>query len=57
MKFRPVTAVVSGQSRLGDTKIRIILNVALILHYDFYVKDRELKKFLVNPQILMNFRE
>ncbi len=28
MYIWPVTAVVSGQSRLGGTKIRIILNIA-----------------------------
>ncbi len=49
MNIWPVTAVVSGQSRLGSTKIRIILNIALILHYVFCVKDRDLKFFLVNP--------
>ena len=44
----PMTAVVSGQTRLGGTKIRIILNIALILHYDSFVYDRDLN-FLVNP--------
>ncbi len=34
MNICPVTAVVSGQSRLGGKKIRMILNIALILHYD-----------------------
>ena len=47
MNIWPVTAVVSGQSRLGGTKIRIILNITLILHYDSCVKDRP-KKNLVN---------
>ena len=47
MYIWPVTAVVSGQSRLGSTKIRIILNIALILHYDSCVKDRDLKTFFV----------
>ncbi len=37
-------AVVSGQSRLVGTKISIILNIALILHYDSCVKDTDLKK-------------
>ncbi len=27
----PVTALVAGQGRLGGTKIRIILNISLIL--------------------------
>ena len=49
MNIWPVTAVVSGQSRLGGTKIRIILNIALILHYDSCVKDRDLNFFLMNP--------
>ena len=49
MNIWHVTAVVSGQSRLGGTKIRIILNIALILHYDSCVKDRDLKNLLVNP--------
>ena len=40
----PETAVVAGQSRLGGTKIGIILNIALILHFDSCVKDRDLKK-------------
>ena len=39
-----VTEVVAGQSRLGGTKIRIILNIALILHFNSCVKDRDLKK-------------
>ena len=33
MNTWPVTAVVSSQSQLGGTKIRIILNISLILHY------------------------
>ena len=45
MNIWPVAAVVSGQSRLGGTKIRVILNIALILHFDSCVKDRDLKKF------------
>ena len=49
MNIWPVTAVVSCQSRLGGTKIREILNISLILHYDSCVKDRDLKKNLVNP--------
>ena len=56
MNIWPVTALVSGQSWLGGTKIRIILNIALILHFDFCVKDRDLKKILVNPKILINIR-
>ena len=44
MNIWSVTAVVSGQSRLGGTKIRIILDIALILHFDYCVKDRDLKK-------------
>ncbi len=39
MNIWPVTAVVPGQSRLGVTKIRIIKNMALILHYGSYVKE------------------
>ena len=34
MDIRPVKAVVSGQSKLGETKIRIKLKVDLVLHYD-----------------------
>ncbi len=34
MNIWPVASVASGQSRLGGTKIGIILNIALILHYD-----------------------
>ena len=49
MNIWPVTAVLSGQSRLGGSKIRIILNKALILHYDSCVLDRDLKKILVKP--------
>ena len=52
----PVTAVVAGQSRLGGTRIRIILNIVLILYYNTCVSDRYLKKNLVNPQILMKIR-
>ncbi len=43
MNIWPMTAVVSGQSQLGSRKIRIILNIALILHYDSCLKDRDLK--------------
>ena len=53
MNIWPVTAVVSDQSRLGGTKIRIFQNIALILHYD---SCRDLKLFLVNPSIIMNIR-
>ena len=38
------TALASGQSRLGGTKIRIILNIALILLYDSFVKKLDIKK-------------
>ncbi len=38
-----VRALVTRQSQLGSTKIRIILNIALILHYVSYVQDRDLK--------------
>ncbi len=40
----PVTAVVAGQSRLGGTRIRIILDIVLILYYDTCVSDRYLKE-------------
>ncbi len=33
MNIWPDTAVVSGQSQLGGQKIRIILNIALNIHY------------------------
>ena len=49
MNIGPVTSVMSGQSRLGGTKIRIILNIALILYFDSCVKDRDLKEILMNP--------
>ena len=49
MNIWPVTAVVSGQSRLGDTKMGIFLNIALILYFHSCVEDRDLKKILVNP--------
>ncbi len=44
MYIWPVTAVVSGQSRLGDTKMVIFLNIALISYFHSCVKDRDLKK-------------
>ncbi len=44
MKIWPVTAVVSGQSWLGSTEIRIILYIPSILHHDSYVKDKNLEK-------------
>ncbi len=56
MNIGPVKAIVSGQSRLGDTKIRIILNMALILHFDSCVKDTRPKQISVNPWILLNIR-
>ena len=52
MNIGPVTTLVSGQSRLGGTKIRLILNIALILHYEYpSIKrsrpfDRSLADFL-----------
>ena len=49
MNIWPATALVSGQSRLGVAKIRIILNIALILHFYSCVKDGDLKEILVNP--------
>ncbi len=45
MNIWPVMAVVSGQSRLGGTKNRIILNNTLNLQYVSCVKDRGLKIF------------
>ena len=52
MNIGPVTTLVSGQSRLGGTKVRLILNIALILHYEYpSIKrlrpfDRSLADFL-----------
>ncbi len=45
MNIGHVTAVVSGQSRLGGTKIRIILDIALILHYDSCIKERDTNEY------------
>ena len=39
MNIWPVMAVLSGQSRLGGTKIRTILNIALISFYDIRPKN------------------
>ena len=40
--------MVPGQSWLGNTKIRKILNKPLTLHYDSCVQDRDLEFFLLN---------